>query len=168
MIFRFILGAVGALLLHQQSLADEVVYNNHRFGISITFPAQLFDRRMPLPQNGDGVTWLGDHDASLSVYGFNNALEHTLDSFFTSVTNPESRRQSAETVTYKSKGKNWVVVSGTFNHEDTGRSMIFYERYEFGSDGQINAAILKYATKDKQKYEPYLSGIMNSLSGPGR
>lgn len=157
-IFAFTIITIFLLGTGTNVRADEVTYKNARFGTTITFPVRLFDHRMELPQNGDGVTFLSpDKEASLSVFGQNNALLLNVSEF---AKNASQERQSGDKVTLVQAKENWVVVSG-FREEK-----IFYERFEFGENDIIHAAILLYPANDREKYEAHLANIMATLDGP--
>ena len=149
---RFAL-AVAALLLPSAALADIVTHENARFGTRASFPAELFQSRMELPTNSDGITWTAEDGGSLAIYGMYNALM---------VSPSELLEETAgETpLTYSNSGEDWAVASGV---ED---GTVFYQRWLFGSDDVIHAILLRYPVGLKDKYDPLAGPIAESLSGP--
>lgn len=136
--------------------ADSLTYRNDRFGTTITFPAELFDRRRELPANGDGMTWTGPGGLELAVYGSFNTLELPPSEYLSWSLNT---RESSVEITYTRTGKDWAVISGI---ED---ERVFYERYVF-DDEIIHAIRLSYPEHRKAELDPLVGPIANSLSAP--
>jgi hypothetical protein len=143
-----------ATLAAAPALADTLTYRNSRFGTTITFPAELFERRMDPPANGDGMTWTSAGGASLAVYGANNALAVDPQGLADQVA------ASGVEITYRRVGSNWVVLSG---YED---GLIFYQRFEFGADDVIHGVLIKYPESQRGVFDPILGDIAGSLGGP--
>lgn len=144
-----------AALAAAPALADTLTYRNSRFGTTITFPAELFEQRMEPPANGDGMTWTSAGDASLAVYGANNALGLDPEGLANQVAG-----NGGVEITYRRVGSNWVVLSG---FED---GLIFYQRFEFGADDVIHGLLLKYPEAQRSIFDPLIADIAGSLGGP--
>jgi hypothetical protein len=89
------------------ALAKPFTYVNARFGTVCTFPDQVFTKRMPEPENGDGLEWRSADGASVACYGSYNGLDDTPDS---PVENEKASPEAGEKVTYSKTGKNWAVL----------------------------------------------------------
>jgi hypothetical protein len=138
------------------AFADEITYENARFGTTITFPLELFERRAELPANGDGALFFSDDGGSLAVWAGNNALDANPAS-----TAAENRKRIGAdfSITYERIGKDWLVQSGF------EEGMIYYQRLEFGSDNVIHGFVMKWPESLRAKYDDRVSAIGNSL-GP--
>jgi hypothetical protein len=143
--------------LPHAAMADSITYTNARFGTSVTFPAELFEQRATMPENGDGILFTSSDGGSLAIWAGNNALEATPES-----TAAESRALEGNdfSITYEKIGDGWLVLSG---YEE---GLIYYQRTEFGADGIIRGIKLKYPEAVREKYDPEIAQIAASLSGP--
>lgn len=94
------LGLFSALLflstnLTMTALAKPFTYINARFGTVCTFPDQIFTKRMPEPENGDGLEWHSADGASVACYGSYNALDDTPESLVKNEkASPEPKKKS--------------------------------------------------------------------------
>ncbi|TCD11813.1 hypothetical protein [Oricola cellulosilytica] len=138
--------------------ADTLTYENERFGTSISFPADVFDRIDPAPSNGDGRTFVSSDDAELIVFARRKADGVTVQSLLKQLVDVASA--NGIPATYKASGKNWLVVSG---YDD---NIIYYERHEFGSNGVIHTMTMRYPVRFRDKYDPFVGPIARSLDGP--
>lgn len=154
---RSLVGAFLFALAVQPAGADTLTYTNARFGTSVTFPAELFEQRMELPGNGDGMRWTSASGASIAVYGGNNALDLTPE---TLIQEQLARGMAGFEVTYHRAGDNWAVVSGV---ED---GAIFYQRSLFGADEVIHTVLIKYPPSARDAFDPVVGDIAGSLTGP--
>lgn len=146
--------AIACVAFGTQAIADTLIYENARFGTTVSFPAELFDTRMDPPANGDGMTWTNTEGASLAVYGSNNALMVDEAGLLADM------RSSQPGTTYSASGDGWVVVSGI---ED---GQVFYHRIVFGSDDVLHGVLLRYPLDLKPVYDPLIKPIMDTLSAP--
>jgi hypothetical protein len=159
------IGLFSALLffptnLTTTALAKPFTYVNARFGTVCTFPDQIFSKRMPEPENGDGLEWQSADGASVACYGGYNALDDTPKSL---VESEKASPEPGEKVTYSKTGKNWAVLSGTKGDK------IFYRRSVFGKEDVIHSVFIEYPAALKAKYDPLVGAIAASLheaSGP--
>ncbi|MGE0499502.1 MAG: hypothetical protein AB7I79_09610 [Rhizobiaceae bacterium] len=151
-----------AALFALPASADTLTYGNARFGTTLSFPAELFDRRMEPPANGDGMTWVSTADgSSLAVFAFNNALEETPAGIIETM-----KTESGDSaVTYTQFGDDWAVISG-ITKQPGEPEQIFYQRLEFGADDVIHSFLLKYPPALRAVYDPLVAGIAGSLDGP--
>jgi len=140
------------------ALADQLAYENARFGTRFALPAHMFTAIDPPPANSDGIRFLSDDGAALSIFGQFNVFNET----------PEQMRQrlagyraeNAESVTYEAAGDDWLVLSG-FSGTD-----IYYERYEFGRDAVVHGAVLVHPAADKARYQRLVASFAERLTGP--
>ncbi|MCB1439401.1 MAG: hypothetical protein H6888_08255 [Nitratireductor sp.] len=137
--------------------ADSLTYTNARFGTSVTFPAELYEQRTGMPENGDGILFTSSDGGSLAIWSSNNALEATPES---SAADSHALEGTDFSITYEKRGDDWLVLSG---YEE---GLIYYQRTEFGSDGILRGIKLKYPEAARQKYDPEIAAIAASLSGP--
>jgi hypothetical protein len=133
--------------------ARPVTYTNARFGTSVTFPDEVFSRKMAAPANGDGMSWTSADGASLAVFGSNNVLEQSPKELADQVS-------LGLKVTYSRIGKDWAVLSGF----DGG--LVFYERFEFGASGAIHSVLITYPAEKKAVYDLLVGPIADSMQGP--
>jgi hypothetical protein len=146
-----------ATIITTTAIAKPFTYVNARFGTVCTFPDQIFSKRMPEPENGDGQQWLSADGANIACYGSYNAGDDTPDSV---VEEEKASTEPGYKVTYSKTGKNWAVVSGTKGDN------IFYERSVFGKEDVIHTVRIEYPTSFKSKYDPLVGAIAGSLKGP--
>lgn len=153
--YTTILALLGFALMAAAAHAAPFTYENARFGTSATFPAEIFSREQPPPDNGDGQRWLSEDGASLAIFGSYNVLDET-------PTGKEAaaRVNGGRKVTYSRTGQDWVVLSGT----DGDR--VFYERYVFGPTDIVHGIVIDYPASLKAKYDPLVGSIARSLRGP--
>jgi len=136
-----------------------VPYVNERFGFSLRYPADVFERERR-SEAGDGEVFVGVRDHSqLLVGAFENRDGHTVESYMGFI-----RRQSypGYTVSYAPRGRTWFVLSG----EDNER--IFYEKVMFSCQGRIiNSFALIYPIESKRQFDPIVEGIEKTFR-PGQ
>ncbi len=149
-------GAVLAVSLAPAASADSLTYRNDRFGVEVTFPADLFDGQEPPPANGDGMTFTAGDGGSLAAYGGFNVDGLGPRAY---LDQQIGWMPQGTAVTYQRVGAGWAVVSGT--QGDT----IFYQRFEFDHD-VVRAVLLRYPRSARAKYDPAVGPIANSLRGP--
>ena len=137
--------------------ADTITYVNDRFGTTLSFPVELFDRRDELPVNGDGARFRNDSGAEIAVWGQLNVLDYTPESY-------EKFLREAEpldsTITYRASGKDWLMLSGL----DAGT--VFYQRHEFSAEQVIHSFEIRYPVSAKDRFDPLIGAIAASLDGP--
>lgn len=128
-------------------------YANARFGTTADYPADLFIRRDPPPENGDGVRMhTADGRATLVIYGHYNVENDTPASYFATVVDGAG-------VTYKQVTKTSYVVSGTRGAD------IFYERCNFrkGDRAAVDCFEVTYPARDKAAWDAIVARISKSL-----
>ncbi|WP_274628930.1 hypothetical protein [Arvimicrobium flavum] len=137
--------------------ADPYTYVNSRFGTTCTFPDEIFIRRLPEPDNGDGQQWMADDGASLVCSGIQNVMDETPKSFAASAA---ADQDSSYRITYSRIGSDWVVLSGFKDGH------VFYQRRLFGHGGVIHTVSVAYPPSLKADYDALVGGIADSLRGP--
>ena len=97
-----------------------------------------------------------DADASLSVYGSNNALEQTLEDVYLDAARSGSTDSPKKVVTYKAMKRDWFVVSG-FSGE-----RVFYQKTILAGD-QLFTFILEYPVGKKSIFDPIIKRVSLSF-----
>jgi hypothetical protein len=131
-------------------------YANPRFGTHADYPAAIFTRRAPPPENGDGQTFTDkDGTAKLSIYGAFNSLDNTPRSYVDEFIRPDGG------IAYERITKNAFAVSGKRGET------IWYQRCNFagGEPGTIHCFLLEYPAQQKQRWDPIVARIAKSLHG---
>ena len=126
-------------------------YDNDRFGFSLEYPAD-FKLEQP-PYNGDGQIFHDDHGFTMTASARNNLNDDTLASEL------KSDLEFFDKITYRTKGKNWLVLSGIKDKQ------ILYIKAYVGK-GAINYIDIRYPEKDAAIYESILTRIAHSFK-PG-
>lgn len=155
---RYLFLVVSLFLLAQSVLADDVyhIYHNPRFDYSIAYPKDIL-----YPQgesdNGDGQKFLSkDADASLIVYGSNNALSQSLEDLYLEESRGGTHEKPTKVVTYKVLKNNWFVVSGY----KSGK--VFYQKTILNKN-QFKFFYFEYPESKKKIYDPITKNIATSF-----
>lgn len=155
---RAVAAGVVAALAAGGAFANDLRYQNDRFGTTLTVPVDIFTIELPEPENGDGRAWRARDGAELFVYGAYNVLGQSLDQLCSDVASGGEARVD---ITYRRVADDWCVVSGT-----AGRT-IFYERHEFGGDKEvIHSLAMRYPAALRSRYDPLVGPIAKSLGSP--
>jgi hypothetical protein len=128
-------------------------YANARFGTTADYPADLFSRRDPPPENGDGVSMhSADGRATLTIFGFYNAEDDTPASYFARIVDKDG-------VSYKRIARSYYVASGQRGAD------IFYERCNFrrGERATVDCVRITYPATDKKTWDAIVARIGRSL-----
>ncbi|HVZ13580.1 MAG TPA: hypothetical protein VG894_03880 [Bauldia sp.] len=128
-------------------------YANARFGTTADYPADLFTRRDPEPENGDGVRLhSADGRATLTIFGHYNSENDTPARYYESIVDKTG-------VTYKTIAKTYYVASGQRGAD------IFYERCNFrpGDRATVDCFELTYPARDKKMWDAIVARISKSL-----
>lgn len=157
---KFVLACAvfGAVAVFAPAKADQwLVYQNDRYGTTIDYPDQF--KAAPPPDADDGRTFTSADGAVFSVYASYNALDFDLAQYedFTL-----KNLGPGHVVTYKARGSNWFVISGT-----KGGS-IFYERHLLSHGAQMTEGFsISYPAAAKQAYGPIVARMARSFR-PGK
>lgn len=147
----FAASLVSSAIIAGTAVADSLTYRNDRFGTSIQFPTTLFDTLAPPPANGDGQTFLGRDQAQLVVYATQSGDLNAMAA---------AARQELEEVTLDRVDATWFAISGF-----TAEGDVIYQRTERASSGVFHTAILNYPPSQKERIDPQVGRIMNTLDG---
>ncbi len=133
------------------------IYHNDRFDYSIAYPKDVL-----FPQgesdNGDGQKFLSkDAEASLIVYGSNNALNQSLEEVYREESRGGTAENPKKVVTYKVQEDNWFVVSGY----NAGR--IFYQKTIFADD-VLKTFVFEYDESQRELYDPIAKRLEKSFT----
>ncbi len=129
-------------------------YINPRFATIADYPAAIFTRLEPPPENGDGQTFTDkDGTAKLSIYGSFNSGDYTPRSYVDELIRPRGA------IAHERIAKNFFAVSG-----QRGET-IWYQRCNFqgGGMGVIHCFVLEYPAKQKPQWDPVVARIAASL-----
>ena len=130
-------------------------YVNDRFGVHADVP-QGWASGNP-PENNDGLTFTSpDGTAQVAVWGSFQA-DDSLDNAFAT----ESAPNDGETITYKTRGKQSLVISGVKGET------IFYRRLVLSCRNSVwNGVEITYPKAKKAAFDPLVGHIAASLK-PG-
>ena len=129
-------------------------YRNDRFGTSIEYPSDKF-RPLPPPENGDGLAFEAADGGKFTVSALRNINNDTLAQVEASYL---TDREAGETITYRDKGPDWFVLSGTRGNT------IFYERHLLSLHNElINTLDMTYPVRLKTAYDPIVTRMSKSL-----
>ena len=149
----FALAALLALASAAGAQTRWTTYANARFGTTADYPADLFTRRDPEPENGDGVRLsTADGRATLTISGHYNSDNDTPASYYDSIVDKAG-------VTYKRITTTSYVASGQRGAD------IFYARCNFrrGDRATVDCFELTYPGQEKKMWDAIVSRISRSL-----
>jgi len=127
-----------------------------KFGTTIEYPPGF--EALPEPDAHDGVTLVAADGARILAYASYNLEDQSLDDFTASRLEGEDYAR----VTYRKRGKDFLVVSGLRDIE--GRESVFYERYYLPPDAEtFHAVAITYPRELKAIYDPLVGRIAGSL-----
>jgi hypothetical protein len=128
-------------------------YKNERFGATIMYPSNLFQQTEP-PANNDGRRFVANDGAEFISSGIRNVLEESLAEIEASAADSYTGAK----LTYRDRGKDWFVVSGT--QEDK----IFYRRSILSHRKEIlNTFVISYPAGLKSTYDPIVARMSRSF-----
>jgi len=128
-------------------------YANARFGTTADYPADLFTRRDPEPENGDGLRLhTADGRATLTIFGQYNSENDTPASYYERIVDKTG-------VTYRHIARTAYVASGQRGAD------IFYERCNFrpGDRATVDCFELTYPAGEKARWDAIVARISKSL-----
>jgi len=147
------LAGAGSLMAAPALAQAWKTYRNARFGTTIDHPDRFRGGRPP--ENGGGLAFTSSDGAKFVVYGSHNALEHDLAGLeaFTM-----EDREAGERITYRDRGANWFVISGTKGGDE------FYERHLLSHGGKIvNGFVMTYPARLRSAYDPIVTRMSRSF-----
>lgn len=128
-------------------------YANARFGTTADYPADLFTKRDPAPENGDGARLhTADDSATLTIYGHYNVENDTPASYY-------DRLVDSDRVMYKQVKRTYYIASGVRDGK------IFYERCNFrkGDMATVDCFDISYPASEKARWDAIVTRISKSL-----
>jgi hypothetical protein len=153
-IYRAILFCLMTLAGPANAWAENwTVYGNARFGTWADYPAQRFTA-LPPPENGDGQTFKARDGATLTIFGRYNINDETPASYEADLRLGTDGDKTS--VTYRARGKDWLVLSGTRGND------VFYEKSLFRGD-IVHSMSLTYPQSLTTTYDPIAARIARSL-----
>lgn len=147
------------LLVAGAAKADDwLTYQNDRYGTTIDYP-DIF-RMQPPPDADDGRAFKSADGAEFTVSASYAAMDFTLATYREFIV---QHLDPGSTISYETRGKNWIVISGTRGDG------IFYERHLLSHGGQMNEDfVVTYPASAKRIYDPIVARMAKSLrSGRG-
>jgi hypothetical protein len=148
--------AAAAMLAASPAAAQKVwkTYKNERFGTTIEYPSDKFIPQPP-PANGDGLRFIAVDSAEFTVAAINNVLHQNLAAIEASALKD---RPLDERITFRDRGPNWIVLSGT------KADVIFYERHLLSHRGRIiNDLEIIYPARLRRIYDPVVTRMSKSF-----
>lgn len=125
-------------------------YSNVRFGYSISYPSDLLTPQGEA-DNGDGQVFTGE-SAEMRVFGSNMLLNKTLAKEYGAIV-----REKGESVSYKTLGKNFFVISGK------RKGKIYYQKTFAKSNGAFITFMIEYAKANRAVYDAVVQKIVKSF-----
>lgn len=130
---------------------DYTRYCNERFGFCVEHPTFLAIDRPPA--NRDGRRFYDPNGFQMVVSGINNVLDDTVESEM------KSQAGDFERITYRTRGRNWFVLSGR-----KGPDIVYRKTYV--GQGAINHLSITYSATKGAEYAEVVAGISRSFT-PG-
>jgi hypothetical protein len=129
-----------------------LTYQNDRYGTTIDYPDQF--KPEPPPDANDGRRFNSTDGAKFAVYA-----SYALDSTLADIQEFTLKNLApGAVVTYKTKGDNWFVISGTAG------ANIFYERHLLSHGGQMSETFsMTYPAAAKQSYDAIIARMAKSF-----
>ena len=130
-------------------------YRNERFGLSLSYPAKVFQMERT-SEAGDGVVFgARGIDARMLVGALPNRDRHTVATYQDFVAR---KSYAAYRIHYRPRGNTWFVLSGE------GDEKIFYEKVVFSCGGRlINSFALIYPAADRQIFDPIVERVEDTF-----
>ena len=141
--------------LHAQDSASWLSYRNERFGLSLSYPGEVFQIEQT-SKAGDGVVFAArGSEARMLVGALHNHDRHTITSYQQFVA---GRSYDGYSIDYRPKGNTWFVLSGE------GSGKIFYEKVIFSCGGRlINSFALIYPSAERAVFDPIVERIEDTF-----
>ncbi len=129
-----------------------LTYQNDRYGTTIDYPDQF--KPEPPPDANDGRRFNSADGAKFAVYA-----AYALDSTLADIQEFTLKNLApGAVVTYKTKGDNWFVISGTAG------ANIFYQRHLLSHGGQMSETFsMTYPAAAKQSYDAVVARMAKSF-----
>ena len=130
-------------------------YRNERFGLSLSYPGEVFQIERT-SEAGDGVVFRArGTDARMLVGALPNRDRHTVATYQNLVAR---KSYAAYQIHYRPRGNTWFVLSGE------GDGKIFYEKVVFSCGGRlINSFALIYPAADRQTFDPIVERVEDTF-----
>jgi len=129
-----------------------LTYQNDRYGTTIDYPDQF--KPEPPPDANDGRRFNSADGAKFAIYA-----SYALDSTLADIQEFTLKNLApGAVVTYKTKGDNWFVISGTAG------ANIFYQRHLLSHGGQMSETFsMTYPAAAKQSYDAVVARMAKSF-----
>lgn len=148
-----------AALFENNSFTDQDggygLYQNSRFGTSISYPSGYFTADLP-PNNGDGRRFSSaDGQSYFLIFGQHDVLGLSKDEMI----QQDKTLPDYQGVSYEKAGENWYVLSGLVG------DAIFYRKVILAPDGIIHQFEIRYPSAQKAAFDAVVTHMVQSF-GP--
>jgi hypothetical protein len=154
---HIVLALAGSAALGAAPAAAQKVwrtYKNERFGTTVEYPADKFIPQPPR-ENVEGLRFIATDNAEFTVSAINNVLDQNLAGLEAAAL---KARPLDERITYRDRGPNWFVFSGT------KADAVFYERHLLSHRGKIvNDLEILYPARLRRIYDPIVTRMARSF-----
>lgn len=149
-----IFAILAAMLAASEAPAGSwLTYSNDRYGTTIDYPA-LF-KPQPPPDADDGRTFKSADGARFTVSASYGGIDSSLADYQSFI---EQNIASGSTITYRARGGNWFVISGTRGAD------IFYERHALTHHGEMTEDfVITYPAVLRKIYDPIAARMAKSF-----
>ena len=161
---RLVIGMLVALLLVPSVNAGEWQrHTDPEFGYSVDLPDDGFDQEDDPARNGLTL-YEQQGRGQIDVYAIENEEGLSLGQVREALSSAERIKE----ITYSRKGASWFVVSGYYRRlQDEATDLIFYAKFMISEDRRIISAFeASYPIADKNRYDPIIERIEDSLTRP--
>lgn len=162
---RAMLVVISVLLFAPAATADDWrYYSDPQFGYSIVLPDEGFDVEADAERNGLTL-YEREGRGQIDVYAFRNDKELSINQ----IRDELGRADRIGQITYSRSGASWFVISGYYQRlKDEATDLIFYAKFMFSADRRsVSAFEASYPVGDKDRYDPIIEKIEDSLTRPG-
>ena len=162
---RFVIITLAMAFTASVAMADEWRrFIDPEFGYSIDLPDDGFDVEADTTKNGLTL-YERDGRAQIDVYAFKNEEGLSLEQVRDALSDADRIKE----ITYSRSGASWFVISGYYRRlEDEATDLIFYAKFMFSADRRsLSAFEASYPIGDKERFDPIIETIEDSLTRPG-
>ena len=161
---RALFVAVAVLLFASgASAGDWRYYSDPQFGYSIVLPDDGFDIETDAERSGLTL-YEREGRGQIDAYAFRNDNELGLGQIRDELESAYRIKQ----ITYSRSGASWLVISGYYRRiENEATDLIFYAKFMLSADRRsVSAFEASYPVGDKDRYDPIIEKIEDSLTRP--
>jgi hypothetical protein len=140
-------------------------YTDPAFGYEVELPDEGFDTDADPARNGLTL-YEQNGRGQIDVYAISNDQRLGLKELRDALSRAERIRQ----ITYSRAGASWFVISGYYRRaSDEKGDLIFYAKFMLSADRRSFSAFeASYPAGDKERYDPIIERIEDTLTRPAR